>query len=142
MIRIIAVALFACVAAAAGPAAAQCGNAYDQMVAEARATRESLDAIERYAPADGPARVTSSLVTRARATARSVDRALEYGVGRPRYRGRDSSWEEDWYAHLGQLNADLDAFMPRLRVSAQLSPAERAELRRIVTGIAVTGCRP
>jgi len=140
MIRAIAAIVFVCVFAHFSTANAQCGGPYDQMVNEAYATRESLDAIERYAPPDGPARVTSSLYARARSLSRTVDDAIEYG-GRVGVRNRRTGdWEEDWLEHLGALNADLDAIMPLVRVSAQLPPETRADLRRVLTALAVTGC--
>ena len=142
MIRAIAAIVLVCALGLPSTAHAQCGGPYDQMVNEAYATRESLDAIERYAPPDGPARVTSSLHTRARALSRTVDDAMEYS-GRIGVRNRRAGdWEEDWLEHIGALNADLDAIMPLLRVSAQLAPETRADLRRVLTALAVTGCRP
>jgi hypothetical protein len=140
MLRILAAVLSACVLGAPLAARAQCPPPYARVVADALATRDSLDAIERYAPADGPARATSSLVVRARSMSRSLDDAVLYAErGDPR---RASYMGDDLHLYLSRLRGDLDAVMPSVRVSAQLPPETRAELYRIALAISLTGgCR-
>lgn len=117
---------------------AQCGAMFAEIAQQGRAVRYALDQGARISGPERPMRASSSLVTNTRGLAEALDDAADFTetAGTRDTYADGYAEEEDWLESIAQLRADLEAILPLVRVSAQLEPSTRAELRRIAVSAA------